>query len=63
MHTASGEYALLNKKIVINRGLGSASQIQKMVDSALKELGMIAGMLVCLQDTPAAHCQQQGKVR
>lgn len=31
------------EKIVINRGLGSASQNQKMVDSALKELGMIAG--------------------
>lgn len=30
-------------KIVINRGIGSASQNQKMVDSALKELGMIAG--------------------
>ncbi len=31
------------EKIVINRGLGSASQNQKMVDSALKELGIIAG--------------------
>nr|YP_005089770.1 ribosomal protein L5 [Dunaliella salina]ACS95034.1 ribosomal protein L5 [Dunaliella salina]AEX32565.1 ribosomal protein L5 [Dunaliella tertiolecta]AOH77160.1 ribosomal protein L5 [Dunaliella salina] len=31
------------EKIVINRGIGSASQNQKMVDSALKELGMIAG--------------------
>ena len=31
------------EKIVINRGLGSASQNQKMVESALKELGMIAG--------------------
>nr|ALO63224.1 ribosomal protein L5 [Chlamydomonas applanata] len=30
-------------KIVINRGIGSASQNQKMVDSALKELGVIAG--------------------
>lgn len=31
------------EKIVINRGIGSAAQNQKMVDSALKELGMIAG--------------------
>lgn len=31
------------EKIVINRGIGSASQNQKMVDSALKELGIIAG--------------------
>jgi large subunit ribosomal protein L5 len=31
------------EKIVINRGIGSASQNQKMVDSALKELNMIAG--------------------
>ncbi len=31
------------EKIVINRGIGNASQNQKMVDSALKELGMIAG--------------------
>ena len=31
------------EKIVINRGLGSASQNQKMVESALKELGLIAG--------------------
>jgi large subunit ribosomal protein L5 len=31
------------EKIVINRGLGSASQNQKMIESALKELGMIAG--------------------
>jgi large subunit ribosomal protein L5 len=31
------------EKVVINRGIGSASQNQKMVDSALKELGMIAG--------------------
>lgn len=31
------------EKIVINRGIGSASQNQKMVESALKELGMIAG--------------------
>jgi large subunit ribosomal protein L5 len=31
------------EKIVINRGLGTASQNQKMVDSALKELGVIAG--------------------
>ena len=31
------------EKIVINRGVGSASQNQKMVESALKELGMIAG--------------------
>jgi large subunit ribosomal protein L5 len=31
------------EKIVINRGLGSASQNQKMVESALKELGIIAG--------------------
>ena len=31
------------EKIVINRGLGAASQNQKMVDSALKELGIIAG--------------------
>ncbi len=31
------------EKIVINRGIGSASQNQKMVDAALKELGLIAG--------------------
>lgn len=31
------------EKIVINRGIGSASQNQKMVDSALKELGIISG--------------------
>nr|YP_009185021.1 ribosomal protein L5 [Characiochloris acuminata]ALO63304.1 ribosomal protein L5 [Characiochloris acuminata] len=31
------------EKIVINRGIGNASQNQKMVESALKELGMIAG--------------------
>ena len=31
------------EKIVINRGLGAASQNQKMVDSALKELGIISG--------------------
>jgi large subunit ribosomal protein L5 len=31
------------EKIVINRGIGSASQNQKTVDAALKELGMIAG--------------------
>jgi large subunit ribosomal protein L5 len=31
------------EKIVINRGLGVASQNQKMVDSALKELGIISG--------------------
>ena len=31
------------EKIVINRGIGSASQNQKSVDAALKELGMIAG--------------------
>jgi large subunit ribosomal protein L5 len=31
------------EKIVINRGIGTASQNQKMVDSALKELGLIAG--------------------
>jgi len=31
------------EKIVINRGIGSASQNQKMLDSALKELSMIAG--------------------
>ena len=31
------------EKIVINRGIGNASQNQKMVDSALKELGMMAG--------------------
>ncbi len=31
------------EKIVINRGIGNASQNQKMVDSALTELGMIAG--------------------
>jgi large subunit ribosomal protein L5 len=31
------------EKIVINRGIGSASQNQKTVDSALKELGMISG--------------------
>ena len=31
------------EKIVINRGIGSASQNQKSVEAALKELGMIAG--------------------
>jgi large subunit ribosomal protein L5 len=31
------------EKIVINRGIGIASQNQKMVDSALKELGIISG--------------------
>jgi large subunit ribosomal protein L5 len=31
------------EKIVINRGIGSASQNQKMVESALKELGIISG--------------------
>ena len=31
------------EKIVINRGIGSASQNQKTVEAALKELGMIAG--------------------
>jgi len=31
------------EKIVINRGIGSASQNQKTVDAALKELGMISG--------------------
>jgi len=31
------------EKIVINRGIGSASQNQKMVDAALNELGMISG--------------------
>lgn len=31
------------EKIVINRGIGSASQNQKSVENALKELGMIAG--------------------
>ena len=31
------------EKIVINRGLGDASQNQKIVDSCLKELAMIAG--------------------
>jgi large subunit ribosomal protein L5 len=31
------------EKIVINRGIGSASQNQKTVESALKELGMISG--------------------
>nr|ALO20982.1 ribosomal protein L5 [Microglena monadina] len=31
------------KKIVINRGIGIASQNQKMVESALKELGIISG--------------------
>jgi len=31
------------EKIVINRGIGSAAQNQKQVDSALKELGLIAG--------------------
>nr|YP_010564936.1 ribosomal protein L5 [Chlamydomonas chlamydogama]UZA61974.1 ribosomal protein L5 [Chlamydomonas chlamydogama] len=31
------------EKIVINRGLGAASQNQKSVDAALKELAMIAG--------------------
>ena len=31
------------EKIVINRGIGSASQNQKSVDAALKELGLIAG--------------------
>ena len=31
------------EKIVINRGIGIASQNQKMVDAALKELGLISG--------------------
>ena len=31
------------EKIVINRGIGDASQNQKIVDSCLKELAMIAG--------------------
>nr|ALO21503.1 ribosomal protein L5 [Lobochlamys culleus] len=31
------------EKIVINRGIGDASQNQKIVDSSLKELAMIAG--------------------
>ena len=31
------------QKIVINRGIGDASQNQKILDSSLKELGMIAG--------------------
>lgn len=31
------------EKIVINRGIGIASQNQKMVESALKELGIISG--------------------
>ncbi|MGQ2964033.1 MAG: 50S ribosomal protein L5 [Agrobacterium sp.] len=31
------------EKIVINRGIGTAAQNQKMVDSALKELGLISG--------------------
>lgn len=31
------------EKIVINRGIGSASQNQKSVENALNELGMIAG--------------------
>lgn len=31
------------EKIVINRGLGDASQNQKIVDSSLKELAMISG--------------------
>lgn len=31
------------KKIVINRGLGEASQNNKLLDSSLKELGIIAG--------------------
>lgn len=31
------------EKIVINRGIGDASQNQKMVDSCLKELGTITG--------------------
>ena len=31
------------EKIVINRGIGSASQNQKIVDSSLKELAIIAG--------------------
>lgn len=31
------------EKIVINRGIGSASQNQKSVENALSELGMIAG--------------------
>ena len=31
------------EKIVINRGIGSASQNQKTVEAALQELGMIAG--------------------
>ena len=31
------------KKIVINRGIGDASQNNKILESSLKELGMIAG--------------------
>ena len=31
------------EKIVINRGIGDASQNQKIVDASLKELAMIAG--------------------
>jgi len=31
------------EKIVINRGIGDASQNQKIVDSSLKEMAMIAG--------------------
>ncbi len=31
------------EKIVINRGIGTASQNQKMVDAALNELGLISG--------------------
>jgi len=31
------------EKIVINRGIGAASQNQKIVDSSLKELALIAG--------------------
>lgn len=31
------------EKIVINRGIGTASQNQKMVDAALHELGLISG--------------------
>lgn len=43
-----GEQASLEEvpkieKIVINRGIGAASQNQKIVDSSLKELALIAG--------------------
>ena len=31
------------EKIVINRGIGAASQNQKIVDSSLKEIALIAG--------------------